>query len=54
MIFEYTSFILILEWHTDHICVADNPQVRILSRQYKTGCDKSKVRSALFTCAHHI
>ena len=36
------------------ICVADNPQVRILSRQYKTGCDKSKVRSALLNCAHHI
>ena len=36
------------------ICVADNPQVRIVSTQNKDGCDKSKVRNALLNCAHHI
>ncbi len=34
-------------------CVADNPQVRIISTQNKDGCDKAKVRNALLNCAHH-
>ena len=37
-----------------HICVADNPQVRSVTKQNKDGCDKSKVRNALLNCAHHI
>ena len=36
------------------ICFADNPHLRIVSTQNKDGCDKSKVRSALLNCTHHI
>jgi hypothetical protein len=36
------------------ICVDDKPQVRFVIFSTKDGCDKSKVRSALLNCAHHI